>query len=733
MKKVSKLFALLLAALLVVASLAGCTGNNESKPAESQSQSESESANQGDQMAADVYGNKYEPTDWAAESEQLYNDILGDFLEAYAKVKDAETVSERYALQAISEAILYENGVFVPTITQGGNYRLGRTVPKSVNTTLWGSNSYRYNTILVTEELMKAEDWAALKVLWAEKAGTGEYIDAAKAYLADKGYTLKDSYTMSYTTDPTTWDFLGSSRATTGEAVSVTVDGLYTYNEENVQVPAIATSYEVSEDGLTYTFKLRDDVVWVDSQGRKVSDLTADDFVAGLQHLLDCESSPRGLLVGVLKGANEYISGETTDIAEVGIKAVDDYTLEYTLEKEVPYFMSMMAYNIFVPMSRTFYTANGGKFGAEFDDTAEDYTYGTDPDHIAYCGPMIITNYTANNTVTYVENESYYDKEQSNIKTMTWLYNDGTDKLKAYNDCIEGTVDAAGLNTDAVEKCKADGYFDDYVALSETNATTFCGWINVNRKIYTNFNSEAVPSLKTVKQADDSVIAMRNVHFRRALIAAFDRAAYNAQSVGEELKYNRLRNSYVPATFVSLAEDVTVDINGEEVTFPAGTFYGQIIQAKLDADNIPIKVWDAEAASGDGYDGWYNPEFAKAELAEAAKELAEAGITLSADSPIYLDYPCAEYSPIGQNQGQAVKQSIEAATDGMIIINLTSCTSSDEESDTSYNTQYGYEQNMDFTTSSGWGPDYGDPQTYLATLVIDEDGYMLANLGMFGQ
>ena len=80
-----------------------------------------------------------------------------------------------------------------------------------------------------------------------------------------------------------------------------------------------------------------------------------------------------------------------------------------------------------------------------------------------------------------------------------------------------------------------------------------------------------------------------------------------------------------------------------------------------------------------------------------------------------------------------MKQSIEEASGGLIKINLVACATSDEYSDTSYNTQYGYEQNMDFTTSSGWGPDYGDPQTYLATLVIDEDGYMLANLGMFGQ
>lgn len=739
MKKVSKLMALLLALALVASLFAGC---NPAEPDTTAAPEETTTApeetvapiEQDDRLAKDVLGNSYSPENWEAESTELYETILADFLAAYAKVADAESLSERYALQAIAEGIMYGSAIFVPTITRGGNYRIGRTIPKSVNTTMWGSNEYRYHTILVTTELLKAEDWNALKALWAEKAGSGEYIEAAKAYVTEKGYELKDEYSYTYTTDPTTWDNLASSRQTTGEPCAVTVDGLYVYNEENQQVPAIATSYEVSDDGLTYTFHLRDDVVWVDSQGREVGKLTADDFVAGLNHLMDCESSPRGLLVGVLENAEEYINGDVTDFAEVGIEAVDDYTVKYTLAQEVPYFMSMMAYNIFIPMNRAYYESQGGKFGADFDESAENYTYGKDPDHIAYCGPMIITNYTANNTIVFEANPSYYDKDSLNVHKITWLNNgDTTDATKTYTDCKNGVLDAVGLTTAAVEACKADGLFDEYVALSETTSTTFCGWVNVNRKIYTNFNSDAVASPKTMTEAQISVYALQNVHFRRALLASFDRAAYNEQRVGEELKLNALRNSYTPATFVSLSEDVTVDINGTPTTFKAGTFYGQIMQAQLDADGVPFKVWDDEKASGDGYDGWYNPDFAKAELELAAADLAKYGITIDAEHPVCIDYPFEDLTTTAQNQAASVKQSIEAASGGLIQINLVACATSDEYSDSSYNTQYGYEQNDDFTTGSGWGPDYGDPQTYLATLVIDQDGYMLANLGMFGQ
>ena len=746
-----KFLALILAAAMVL-SLAGCGGGTPSTteapktteaapsttqaPATTEAPETTEAPTQApadDRLAAEVIGNTYDPADWFAESEELYEEVLGEFLEAYAKVKDAKSLSERYALQAIAEATMYGSALFIPLTTKGGNYRFGRVVPKSVNTTLWGSNEYRYHTVVVTTEIIKADDYNYLKAMWSELAGTGTYIEKAKAYLTEKGYQFKDSYELGYSDDPDTWDFLASSRAAVGEPLGVTIDGLYVYDEENRQVPAIAKSHDVSEDGLTYTFHLRDDVVWVDSQGRKIADLKADDFVAGLQHLMDSQSSPRGLLIDVLKGAKEYINGDDTDFANVGIKAVDDYTLEYTLEKECPYFLSMLAYNIFLPMNRAYFESEGGELGNPDYATAEGYTYGSSPEHIAYCGPMVITNWTQKNTIVYKANESYYDPDKLNVHSITWKFNDGSDTLKAYRDTLDGTIDAAGLNTDAVETCKAEGNFEPYVTLSETDATTYCGWLNINRKIYTNYNSEAVASPKTMDQANAAVTAMQNVHFRRALIAGFDHANYNAQSVGEELKNNALRNSYTPATFVSLSEDVTVDIDGKATEFKAGTFYGQIIQAVLDARDIKITVWNNELGAGDGYDGWYNPEYCQEELKIAAEELAKEGISISKENPIQIDYPYVAWTATGPNRANAVKQSIEEAAQGLIQINLVPCNNTDEYYDNSYYTTYGYEQNTDLNTSSGWGPDYGDPQTYLATMVIDEDGYMLANLGMFGQ
>ena len=231
-----------------------------------------------------------------------------------------------------------------------------------------------------------------------------------------------------------------------------------------------------------------------------------------------------------------------------------------------------------------------------------------------------------------------------------------------------------------------------------------------------------------------SNVALQNVHFRRAVMQALDRATYNAMTVGEELKLNSLVNTYTPGTFVSLEEAVTVDINGTATEFPAGTYYGAIMQAQIDADGVALKVWDPTADGGIGsstqFDGWYNVEAAQAELATAIEELAANGIEISAENPIYLDLPYFSGSEAYANRANALKQSIEAALGGAVIINLTECVDSSQWYYAGYYVDNSYETNYDLYDVSGWGPDYGDPATYLNTLDI-YTGDMIVMLGLF--
>ena len=675
-------------------------------------------------------------TDKDELSAAIYKDVLGDFIKAYEAAKAETNESKKWAMMAIAEAKLMESGVMLPTSSNGGNYAITRVAPNTATSTLWGNDSYRYHDVIVATEFIEAAHRSEMKAKWAELRGTGEYEAWVKSYLADKGYTTKDTYNIAYNSDPQNWDVLATSRAADSEALVNTYDGLYEYDMENRLMPALAESYTVSEDGLKYTFKIRQGIKWVDSQGREVADVKADDFVAGMQHMMDAAGGLEYLVQGIIVNATEYITGDVTDFAQVGVKAVDDYTLEYTLVQPTTFFMTMLGYGVFAPMSRTYYESMGGKFGAEYDAAAETYKYAKGPDSIAYCGPYTITSFTEKNTIVFSANAKYWDANGINIKTLTWLFNDGEDVQKGYNDAKAGTVDGSGLNSSTVILAKNDGLYDKYSYVSSTDATSFMSFVNVNRAAFANA-ADATKAVSTLT-ADEQVratAALRNEHFRRALAFAIDRGTYNAQSVGEDLKYASLINSYTPGNFVSLKEDVTVSINGTDTTFKAGTYYGAIMQAQIDADGVKMKVWDPAADDGigasSGFDGWYNVANAVEELNAAIAELEAIGIEITAENPIKLDMPYYSGSELRTNMSNVYKKSIETAFGGKVLLNLVACETYQDWYDAGYYTDFGDQANYHLYDVSGWGPDYGDPQTYLDTFLPDYAGYMVKCIGIF--
>ena len=107
------------------------------------------------------------------------------------------------------------------------------------------------------------------------------------------------------------------------------------------------------------------------------------------------------------------------------------------------------------------------------------------------------------------------------------------------------------------------------------------------------------------------------------------------------------------------------------------------------------------------------------------------GIEISAENPIYLDIPFRSDSETSKKQKNAMKQSIEEATDGLIKVNLIEYTNRDNYLYATYWYNSGAEANFDLNDGSGWGPDYGDPSTYLGTMLPDYLGYMTKSLGIF--
>lgn len=732
MKNLKRVLCALLA-LVMVLGFVGCKNNGDDKttPAPNNTNKPAES-----EVPATAVPTTPLPTgDYNAMSAAIYDAQLGAFNTLYQAAKEEQNVSKRYALMAQAEAKLLEAAVLIPGTTNGGNYGLSRVAKRSASTVLWGNDSDRFHNVLVTTELISAEDQTHLKAMWNEVRGTGTYTQKATDYLKEKGYTLKDTYNMGYVSDPQTWDALATSRSADSEAIVNTYDGLVEYDNENEIKPALAESWEVSEDGKTYTFHIRQGAKWVDAQGREVADVKADDFVAGMQHMLDAGGGLEYLVENIIVNALEYNTGDVTDFAEVGVKATDDNTVVYTLCQPTSYFITMLGYNVFAPMSRTYFESKGGVFGKDDYKAAVDagtMKYGQTVNDIAYCGPYTVTNHTAENTIVFQANPTYWNKDNITIKTLTWKFNDGQDPTKAYEDTKAGTLDGCGLSSASLEACKADGNFEKYCTVSDTDATSFVLFLNLNRNAYANVNdtTKAVSTM-TDDQKKRTDAAMLNVHFRRAIGMGLDIATYNGQVVGEELKLNSVRNSYTPGNFVALEEDVTIEINGESKTFAKGTYYGEIMQAQIDADGVKIKVWDAENQTSDGFAGWHNPANAYEELQQAITELKEFGVEISKDNPIVMDLPYYSGADVYTNRAQTLKQSVEEALQGCVVVNLVSCADAKEWYYAGYYTESGKDANYTLYDVSGWGPDYGDPATYLDTMLGDGAGYMAKCLGLF--
>ena len=680
-----------------------------------------------------------EEADYDTRSNQVYTAAFGGFYNLYMQAKGASSMAERYALMAAAEGKLLASGTMLPIYAGGGSYAISRLAPYTTPNVLWGSDEDRFHNAVVTTAPITAAHREEMKKAYAEKKGSGTYESWAKAYLLEQGYTLKDTYTIGYTSDPETWDVLASSKSVNARAIVNTYDGLYEYDCEGVLQPALAESYEKRENGdgtVTYRFTLREGATWVDSQGRHIAPVVADDFVAGLQHMMDAMGGLEYLTEGVIFNAREYISGQLRDFSQVGVRAENERTVAYTLTEDAPYFMTMLGYGVFAPMCRSFYTARGGAFGEDYDPADPGYRYGKSPEDIAYCGPYLVTNATAESTIVFQENPAYWNGDNINIRAITWLYNDGTEELKTYTDTVNGTIDTGALNAAAVAKAKADGIFNRDAFVTAGDAITYFMFFNLNRASYANFNDDSVAvSKKPEPERQRTKGAMANIHFRRALCLSVDRGAYNAQSVGEDLKFAALRNSYTPGNFVYLPEDVTVTVDGEARTYPAGTAYGAMLQDQLSAEGLTMQVWDEKAEGGqgssDGFDGWFDAGAAMREMTKAVADLQEQGIPVTKEQPIYIDFPYYSSSPVNTNMANAFKKSVESVLNGLVVILPVDCGDRAGANYAGYYITGGEQANYDIYGYAGWGPDYGDPQTYLDTVLPEYAGYMTKMFGIY--
>ena len=123
-------------------------------------------------------------------------------------------------------------------------------------------------------------------------------------------------------------------------------------------VGAVASHLESNEDATIWTFKLKEGIKWYTDEGSVYDEVRAHDFVAGLWHAADFQSQTLYLVKDVIKNLEAYVNGELT-FDEVGVKAIDDYTLQYELNSPTPYFPSMTTYSILLPVNQSFLESKG--------------------------------------------------------------------------------------------------------------------------------------------------------------------------------------------------------------------------------------------------------------------------------------------------------------------------------------------------------------------------------------
>lgn len=706
-----KLIAMLLV-LVMALSLVACGGN---KTPNTTAGTQGSDETKGTQPAGDA---TYERGD----DEEIYEAVLGDYAALLDEAEGLTDPNERFVIFAQAEAALLDSAVMIPNTTQGGAYTISRVAPRTVPYVQWGNDDDRLKCMVISDEFLTPAERDDLMAEWEKaKAGEGTYDPAA--YLTSKGHTIQTTYTTTFQTAPVTLDWLNTSSQSDTEITVNTVDGLVEYDCLGNMNPALAESWEVSEDGLTYTFHIRQGAHWYTAEGAEYAEVTANDFVAGFRHMLDAKAGLEYLVDGVIVGAKDYYdNGGSWD--NVGYKAVDDHTLQITLEQPTSYFLTMLTYSCFLPICDSFYQAHGGVYGvdeyAEASADTDAYTFGksTDVASQVYCGPFLVQKLEKDSEINLVRNTNYYNNDKTTLDSIKWVFDNAEDLTALYNSTVDGTYAGISVSNDTTGTlAKNDGNFDKYAYVSDTTSTTYFGGLNLNRGTFA-LESGACASPQDDAAKISTHTALMNKNFRKALQFAFDKATVNATNRGEDNKTTNLRNMYTHPEFVTLTADVT-DKDG--YTWKAGTVYGDMVQYYLD------KIGSGITSVKDGVDGWYNPEKAKECLAAAVEEL---GDTVS--YPIQIDVVYYSASDLQVAQAAAYKSVIESTLGAdKVQVNLVEATTPDDFYATGYRAPDGISADYDMFYGSGWGPDFGDPCSYLDTFKGEGAGYMTKVIGLF--
>ncbi len=512
-------------------------------------------------------------------------------------------------------------------------------------------------------------------------SGCGDNKQGSVAHAKEKSTT----YNYIYTAEMSTLDYTVSSRTTNGNHFYNFMEGLMAFDEYGQLQPALAKDWEISADQKTYTYHLQQGVSWSDYQGNVVGEVTAADFVTGLKHAVEAKSETLYIVADSIVGLKDYIDGKLTDFSKVGIKAVDDYTISYTLNQPEPYWNSKTTYGILYPVQEAFLKEKGEDFGTPL------------PDSILYNGPYLLANATAKSVIEYEKNPNYWDQKHVYVDEVKLTYADGSDPDAYYKGFDEGKFDKALVypNNAAFKDVKEK--YQENLIWSLPDQSTYNITMNLGRRTYD-------VTSKNEEEKQDTKQALYNKKFRQALEFSFKKETMLAQTLGQDAAKEVIRNSYVPGKFAM--------IDGKPMS------ESTLNNLKELNPDLYQKV-----TLEDGKDGFYQPEMAKKLLKEAKEELKSQNVHY----PIHLDFPQIETKEVNVNQVKSFKQMVEDTLGKENVVIDIQLLSEDAYNSAVYMAGVGAATDFDLSIG-GWSADYNDPKAFL-NVFQSENGDLLDTVG----
>ena len=493
-------------------------------------------------------------------------------------------------------------------------------------------------------------------------------------------------YSSTFSGNPTTFNYLLDYYADNTSIITNLVDGLLENDNYGNLVPSLAEDWTVSKDGLTYTYKLRKDAKWFTADGEEYAPVKAQDFVTGIKYAVDNKSQALDLIQNSIKGLNDYITGADSDFSKVGVKALDEHTVEYTLSRPEPYWNSKTTNSILFPVNEEFLNSKGKDFGT------------LTPDSILYSGPYLLKEFTSKSSIEYVKNPHYYDQDKVSIERVKLAYFDGSDQELTIRNFESGAYSIASIYPNSSNFAKTKEKYKDNIIYSLQDKTSWYFNFNVNRKAYNH------TSKTTDEQKKSTEAAVLNKNFRQAVNFALDRTAYSAQSNGEEAANKTLRNMLVPPTFVQVGDKT----------------FGEVVASKL----VSYGTEWSNMNLADAQDAYFNKEKAQAKFDKAKKELSSQGVTF----PIHLDVVVDQTNKNVAAGMNSLKQTLETVLGADNIVIDVHQLSTDEYTNVAFLAPTPADRDYDLNLD-GWSPDYQDPSTYLNPFNA-EDGFYLKIFGL---